>query len=112
MLEIKNETALEEKVRKILSENLDKNQYVILENKKIVDIMILDIINNKIKFIETKYEQKNHLRLGIGSENGKGFQPEILYNEYKYFEENLRWILGTESDDKYRFATNKIIREY
>lgn len=49
--------------------------------------------------------------MGTGSEDGKGFQIEILKGKFAYFESNLRWILATEDDDYYRFCTNEQIRE-
>ena len=49
--------------------------------------------------------------MGTGSEDGKGFQIEILKRKFAYFESNLRWILATEDDDYYSFCTKEQIRK-
>ena len=104
------EIDVENEIRKLITNNIVTAEIVLFDNKKVVDIMLLN--NNKLKFIEIKYEKKSHGRLGFGQSQGKGFQPEILKNSFTYFENNLRWILKTENSDLFWFLTNSEIREY
>ena len=108
-----NETEFENKIRDLLKTGLDSTRYYIMENKKNVDIVIVDkkISSEKLYFIEVKYEKENNRRLGFGQKNGRGLQPEILKNHFNYFEDNMRWIIGTEKDNKYRLLTNQEVRE-
>ena len=49
-----------------------------LKNKKAVDILICrDGRVPALFFIEVKYHQSNHGRLGFGSKGGGGFQNEL-----------------------------------
>jgi len=62
-----------------------------LKNKKAVDILICkDSPPPELFFIETKYHQVKHGRLGFGGRKGGGFQPEIVLRKPAYFESNLR----------------------
>lgn len=111
MKEIESEKDLEIRIRNKLTSLFSDSDFILLENKDVVDIVILNDKTQKLFFIEVKFFKKSHLRLGTGSENGKGFQIEILKEKFAYFESNLRWILATEDDDYYRFCTNEQIRE-
>jgi hypothetical protein len=69
-----------------------------LDSKKAVDILICrDGPEPKLFFIEVKFHQLKHGRLGFGSRAGGGFQPEILSRLPAYFRQNLRWILASEA---------------
>jgi hypothetical protein len=90
---------VENEIRNLITNNIVTTEIVLFENKKVVDIMLLNNINKKLKFIKIKYEKKSHGRLGFGQSQGKGFQPEIIKNIFTYFENNLRLILKTENSD-------------
>ena len=109
--EIESEKDLEIRIRNKLTSLFSDSDFILLENKDVVDIVILNDKIQKLFFIELKFFKQSHTRLGIGSENGKGFQIEILKSKFSYFESNLRWILATEDDDFYRFCTNEQIRK-
>ena len=111
MEEIESEKDLEIRIRNNLKDLFSDTDFILFENKDVVDIVILNDKTQKLFFIEVKFFKKSHLRLGTGSENGKGFQIEILKSKFSYFESNLRWILVTEDDDFYRFCTNEQIRK-
>lgn len=110
MRALQSEKDLEIRLRKKLKENFWKSDFVLLENKDIVDLIILNDKKQKLFFIELKFFIKSHSRLGVGSRNGTGFQIEILKSKFKYFESNLRWVLATENDGYFRFCTNEQIR--
>ncbi len=94
----------------VIPENKD---LVLFANKKAVDILICkNGLNPALYFIEVKYHKIKHGRLGFGHSKGGGFQPEILLKEPKYFETNLRWILGSEDKHVYWFLTNSEVRKY
>ena len=111
MEEIESEKDLEIRIRNNLKDLFSDTDFILFENKDVVDIVILNDKTQKLFFIEVKFFKKTHLRLGIGSEYGKGFQIEILKGKFAYFESKLRWILATEDDDYYRFCTNEQIRK-
>ena len=111
MEEIESEKDLEIRIRNNLKDLFFDTDFILLENKDVVDIVILNDKIQKLFFIEVKFFKKSHLRLGTGSEDGKGFQIEILKGKFAYFESKLRWILATEDDDYYRFCTNEQIRK-
>ncbi|MBP3710410.1 MAG: hypothetical protein J6I73_08435 [Treponema sp.] len=110
MIHITSEKDLEHYIRKILKTNFGDKNLIVLENKDIADIVILNEKQQTLYFLELKFYKKSHTRLGIGSGQGKGFQIEILKSNYAYFEKHLRWILATEEDDFFRFCTNEQIR--
>lgn len=99
MKEIESEKDLEIRIRNKLTSLFSDSDFILLENKDVVDIVILNDKTQKLFFIELKFFKKSHLRLGTGSEYGKGFQIEILERKFAYFESNLRWILATEDDN-------------
>lgn len=87
----------------------------LFKNKKAVDILICrNGKTPKLFFIEVKFHKKSHGRMGFGGTKGKGFQPEIVATKPDYFEDNLRWILGSEDDYKnnMQFVSSSVIRQY
>ena len=114
MNRINNESDFENHLRiDILPTALPNKNYKLFDSKKAVDILISkDGVNPKLFFIEVKYHKANHGRLGFGHAKGKGFQPEILKRKVDYFENNLRWVLGSEDSEQYWFVDNTILRNY
>lgn len=112
MKNIANEKGLEKQIRKVLQENINNQRYKVLENKDVVDIIISNNQKEYLYFIEVKYYVPSHFRLQIGQKKGSGFQPEILQNQYPYFEKYMRWILGHKALEGYWFVDNNIIRQY
>lgn len=110
MQDINSETEFENHIRNIISERIIRTNldFYILKNKKAVDMIICKEHNDSpsLFFIEIKYHKNNHGRLGIGSGKGKGFQSEILSKRPQYFENNLRWITGSENNENYFFLNN------
>ncbi|MBI1182716.1 hypothetical protein GC194_00485 [bacterium] len=88
-------------------------EYYLMESKKAVDILICKNGSNpSLYFIEVKYHKKLHGRLGIGQRKGVGFQPEILSSKPTYFQNNLRWVMGSESHNGFLWLHNDEITEY
>ena len=110
MKDINSESEFESHIRNLISEKIIKtnSDFHILKNKKAVDMIICSEHNytHRIFFIKIKYHKNNHGRLGIGSGKGKGFQPEILSKRPLYFENNLRWVIGSENSENYFFLNN------
>lgn len=111
------ESEFEEYIRCLISKHITKANPAIyaLKNKKAVDIIICkDTLPHELFFIEVKYHQKNHGRLGFGSRKGGGFQPEIVSTKPAYFERNLRWVLASKEHEpgKVLFLTSEVIRHY
>ena len=95
---------------KILNENTD---LVLLENKDVVDIIICSNKNQgHIYFIEAKFYTQTKNRLGFGTSNGKGFQPEILKLRPKYFDNYMLWVFGQENDNDFYLLDNKMVSKY
>lgn len=95
-----NEADLERFVRQVLEKHVPKQcpNVHVLESKKMVDIVLYrDPPEAALFFIEVKFHQKAHGRLGFGGGGGKGFQPEILRKRPLYLEEHLRWVLSRDS---------------
>lgn len=117
VMRFQNEAQLEGYIRKLITNRItktNKNIYA-LKNKNAVDIIICRDGNDPaLFFIEAKYHQKSHGRLGFGSRAGSGFQPEIVSRKPKYFENNLRWIIASEEypDAGILFVDSEVIREY
>ncbi len=112
-----NEKEFEAHIRALIKEQITSRfpDIYLLENKKAVDILICrDQPDPKLFFIEVKYHKSSLGRLGFGSQGGRGFQPEILKKQPVYFEQNLRWVIGNESNTsgKFLFLTSKTIRRY
>ena len=113
----KNEAELETYIRNIITDKIipHNKDLVLLDNKKAVDILICrNGEQPALFFLEVKYHKKNHGRLGFGSRNGIGFQPEILTKQPEYFESNLKWIIANEShnDIGIIFTNSQTIRQY
>lgn len=112
-----SETEFEAYLRELIQSRIcSKNPDLqLFKNKKAVDILICrNGKKPKLFFIEVKFHKKSHGRMGFGGTKGSGFQPEIVATEPKYFENNLRWILGYEEDNKtnMQFVSSGVIRQY
>lgn len=115
MIGIENETQFENYIRsEILEKIIAKNPNLKLFNfKKAVDILIAKNGENpELFFIEIKYHKLRHGRLGIGHQNGGGFQPEVIKFKVDYFEKNMFWILGNEESEDFWLVKNESIRNY
>lgn len=77
MTDIESEKDLETRIREKLNVLFSNSGFILLENKDVVDLVILNDRKEKLYFIELKYFKKSHSRLGTGSKDGKGFQIEI-----------------------------------
>jgi len=107
-----SEKAFEEHIRELIGEYIIHDELLLFHSKKAVDILICrNGINPALFFLEVKYHKKNHGRLSIGHGKGGGFQPEILSKQPKYFEMNMRWVLGIEDMEGYFFMSNKELIE-
>jgi len=109
MKDINSETEYEQLIRQLLTEDVlrGNNDLVLFTSKKAVDILICrNGAIPKAHFIEVKYHKNNHGRLGFGQGKGGGFQPEILLKRPHFFENNLRWILGSEDSEAFFFFDN------
>jgi hypothetical protein len=116
-LTYRNESEFEAYLRSLIAEHITKAAPSIyaLRNKKAVDILICkDAPKPELFFIEAKYHQTNHGRLGFGSGKGGGFQPEIVSTKPTYFESNLRWVLASEKHEpgKVLFLSSEEVRKY
>ncbi len=112
-----SEAELEAYIRRLIAEHISsKNKEIYaLNNKKAVDILICRGGSKPaLFFLEVKYHQKSHGRLGFGSRGGGGFQPEIVSKKPAYFESNLRWVIASEShaDVGILFVPSETIRKY
>ncbi len=94
------ELELESYIRElVLTQITSKNQNVyLLTNKDVVDMIICNDTTEKLFFLEAKYLSPKNERIGFGSANGAGFQPEILNKKPKYFDKYMRWIFGRPND--------------
>lgn len=109
---IENELKIENRIRELIKNNIigSKNEFTLLDNKDITDIIICRNMDNpKIFFIEVKhYSPTKRLGgVGFGNDDGSGFQPEILIKRPKYFENNLIWIFCQENDNNYYVLNNE-----
>ena len=94
-----SELEVENYIREVIDVHITRtNPHIYaLKNKKAVDILICrDGAQPALFFIEVKYHQLSHGRLGFGGKEGGGFQPEIVKGESTYFEQNLRWVLASD----------------
>jgi len=115
MIGINSESEFENQIRNIINADIIQHNpdLIVLDNKKAVDIMICrNNFNPTIFFIEIKYHQNNHGRLGFGHGKGGGFQPEILTKRPQIFESNLRWIIGSQDSEDYYFFDNEELLLY
>jgi hypothetical protein len=109
-----SESEFEEHIRKLIFNEIisSSSNFLLLDNKDVVDIIICDnsILQPKLFFIEVKFSTKIKGRIGFGTSNGKGFQPEILSKRPEYFYQNMLWVFGKENDlNYYIFTTNQIL---
>lgn len=112
-----SETEFEVYLRELIQSKICSNSpdLQLFKNKKAVDILICrNGKNPKLFFIEVKFHKKSHGRMGFGGTRGSGFQPEIVETKPDYFEDNLRWILGSEDDNKtnMQLVSSNVIRQY
>lgn len=115
MNNIKLESDFEKHIREIISKDVvtQVKNLNLLQNKKAVDIIITrDDDKPTIFFIEIKYHVEKHGRLGIGHKKGGGFQPEILKLNSKFFNTNLKWIIGAENNEGYYLLNNSDIKKH
>jgi len=115
MKEIISEEQFENRIRNILSGDVfpSNSNFMVFDNKKGSDILICKNGENPdLFFIEVKYYNKSHGRLGFGHQKGAGFQPELMRKRPSFFETNLRWILGSINDDFYYFLSSDEISKY
>lgn len=90
-------------------------ELILFDNKKTVDILMCrNGEKPALFFLEVKYHKQSHGRLGLGSSNGGGFQPEIVSKAPDYFESHLRWLISGEghSDNGVIFASSSVVRRY
>ena len=112
-----SEAQLEVYIRRLIAERITalNNGIYALDNKKAVDILICkDTPIPDIFFLEVKFHKGSHRRLGFGSSNGGGFQPEIVSKMPAYFESNLRWVIASEKHhgNGIIFVPSAIVRKY
>jgi hypothetical protein len=111
-----SEREVETYVRRLIADRITaKNQSLYaLINKKAVDIMVCrDHPAPAIFFLEVKFHRAAHGRLGFGSAQGVGFQPEIVQKAPAYFERNMRWIIGCEEwGEKLAMVPSTMIRSF
>jgi hypothetical protein len=117
MVIFSNEGGFEAYIRNLIQTHITATNPEIyaLKNKKAVDILVCkDAPTPELFFIEVKYHQKKHGRLGFGGRNGGGFQPEIMSKKPAYFENNLRWVMASaeHGNGKVLFLTSDTVRKY
>jgi hypothetical protein len=108
-----DEIVLENNIRDIIKTIIgSSNDFILLENKDVTDIIICRNIAPKIFFIEVKHYSEANGRIGFGNSDGSGFQPEILTKRPEIFETNLRWVFGKDNDEHYYILTNEDCQRY
>ena len=114
MINIVTELQFENRIRDIIqSDIIPNNNLLIMDIQKTTDIIICKNGDNpQIFFIEIKYYNTSHGRLGFGHASGKGFQPEVLRKNPDFFQNNMRWILGSIDSEEYFFVDNKTILKF
>ena len=93
----------------------DDSRFRVLKSKKITDIVVCREDIPRAFFLEVKLHTATKGRIGIGSQKGEGFQPEIVEKNPRYFEKCLRWILcndDIENEKKFVFASTEMIKRY
>jgi len=111
-MKFENEKELERRLRRWLEEKLDK-RFVVLNGKKVTDIIVCREYYPRAFFLEVKLHKFKGDRIGIGVEKGKGVQPEIVKRTPKYFEKYLRWVLcdNRQNERKFVFVSTKTIKK-
>jgi len=113
----RNEKEFENYIRGLIDKHIttvDPAVYA-LKSKKAVDILICrELPKSQLSFIEVKFHQTHHGRLGFGGAAGEGFQPEIVLRKPKFFERRLRWVLASQihKPGKILFVDSATIRAY
>ena len=90
-----------------LNEAIPVNRFIILDSQNVGDIIICrEEPNPAIFFLELKLFTLEKGRIGIGNSKGRGFQPEIIKKNPRYFKTKLAWILcdGSQEVPMYYFA--------
>ncbi|MFQ5924160.1 MAG: hypothetical protein ACE5M4_15080, partial [Anaerolineales bacterium] len=85
-------------VQKELEVRFAGTPYVVLKSMNVNDIIVCVQRSDApiALFVEVKYFTTSKGRLGLGDGGGRGFQPEILTRRPTYFEQYLRWLIGSE----------------
>ncbi len=112
---INSELGFEHRIRDIIINDIisDNRDIIILNNQKTTDIMICrNGENSQVFFLEIKYYDSSHRRLGFGHAEGKGFQPEVLRKKPDFFMKNMRWVIGSKDSEEYFFVDNETILNY
>lgn len=112
---ITKEIEFEERIRHILNSDIlsQHTNLMVLEIQKTIDIVICrNGEDPKLFYLEIKYFDPKHGRLGFGHANGKGFQPEVLRKKPDYFRDHMRWILGSVESEDYFMTDNDTILQY
>jgi hypothetical protein len=109
-----SEFDFENHIRQLIANHISTtNQEIyLLQNKDIVDMLVCNDAKGELYLLEAKFYTKSKNRLGFGSGNGEGFQPEILSKRPVFFNSRMRWIFGKENDDKYYIFSNSEIANY
>jgi len=74
------EIEFENHIRQLIANHVSASipTVYLLKNKDIVDILVCNDTKNELFLLEAKFYTKSKNRVGFGSSNGGGFQPEIL----------------------------------
>lgn len=112
-----NELELESHLRDLIVSKITAREprIYMLENKKVMDVLICrDEPHPALFFLEVKLFQRHHGRLGIGSAQGRGFQPETVRSKPAYFESHLRWIIADSAQamPKVLFLPTSTLTQY
>jgi len=112
---INSEKEFEHRIRDIIRNDIISvnPELIVLDNQKTTDILLCkNGVNPNIFFIEIKYYDPSHGRLGFGHANGRGFQPEVLRKKPDFFMKNMKWVLGSKESEEYFFVDNETILKY
>ena len=96
-----------------LARALPSPKYVVLESKNVTDVVVCkeSSAGPIAFFIEVKYYQERSGRINLGTPGAKGFQPEILMKQPKYFEKYTRWLIASK-EGKAVFVDNATVRRH
>lgn len=116
-LRFTSERQLEGYVRRLLETKITSRHPHIyaLEYEKAADVVICrDGQRPAVFFLEIKLFQRHHGRMAIGTDRGRGFQPEIITRSPDYFETHLRWLIvdGREPSASFRLVSTDTVRRY
>lgn len=85
MEEIESEKDLEIRIRNNLKDLFSDTDFILLENKDVVDIVILNDKPQKLFFIELKFFKKCHLRFGNWLRRWKRFSNRNFKKKIRIF---------------------------